>query len=75
MIVTTESGAIYEFEGMKMRRNGIATLRMDGEWLNMLAVVEPVEGRGMHLILEPLSDEAIRTERFTTPVVKIVVDN
>jgi hypothetical protein len=74
MIVTTQTGSIYEIDidEMKMRRtNKGEDLRRDGEWISMIK--EPVIeiGRSMILYLEPLADNCSMTTRFTTTVVGV----
>lgn len=85
MNVTTESGAIYQFNkaGTKFRRlrkrNPVdpeaeverAALRRDGQWLKLYQPVAPVVGRRLFLMVEPLADDASVTVRETSVVVGI----
>lgn len=71
MIVKTKSGTRYEFDGLKMRRISDASLRRDGEWVELLSEPRPFVGESMFLTLEPLATDADVTMRITTPVVSI----
>lgn len=71
MIVTTESGTIYEFDGPKMRRISDEAMRRDGEWISLLSKPHPFVGEPMFLALEPLAMDADVTMRITTPVISI----
>lgn len=71
MIVTTESGTRYEFDGLKMRRISDASMRRDGEWIALLSEPHPFVGEPMFLTLEPLATDADVTMRITTPVIAI----
>jgi hypothetical protein len=71
MIVTTESGSIYEFDGMRMRRVSEDKLRQDNEWVNMLLPVTPVVGRSLVIPLECLGETGLATIRKTTRVTHI----
>lgn len=70
MKVTTESGAVYEFSGDKVRRICEGhQLREDGEWTTVLAANEPKMGKQMDLFLQPLC--GVPFLRLTTRVVSI----
>lgn len=71
MRVETESGTVYEFDGLSMRRVSQDPLRRDGEWVKMLKPVKPVIDEPMVLWLEPLGEGNV-TMRLTTPVVLIL---
>lgn len=83
--VYTESGAVYQIDGVRIRRvNEDHEKRGDGEWLQLLTAPTITVGGSMLLVIEPLSSfgpddygisiEAFATTRITTPVTK-VVDN
>ena len=70
--VETESGAVYQFDGDKVRRVSDSPMRDEGRWLQLQEEPRhPVIGQPMVLWLEPLCKEAIATQRTTTPVVRI----
>lgn len=73
MRVETESGSIYEFDGLSMRRVSKEPLRRDGEWVKILKPARPVIDEPMVLFLEPLGQGEFTT-RITTPVVLILDD-
>lgn len=82
--VTTKSGAVYEFNGDRVRRvNTSHEKRADGKWVKLIQVIPklPEVGQGMVLIMESLAgwgpDDAGTsapsdvTTRTTTPIVDI----
>ncbi len=86
MIVTTESGSVYEFEADRVRRvNTDATKRGDGEWQTLFTMFPktPTVGHPMVLVLESLAryggdDQGTppefvsgETTRRTTPVTEV----
>lgn len=72
MIVETESGSIYQIDGMRFwRSNDEAPLRRDGQWLQLLEIPCPTIGLPMVLVVEPLALEANATFRHTTMVTRI----
>lgn len=84
MIVVTESGTEYEFEIFRVRRllpktksrvrrlltRASASLRRDGEWLNLLGSLYIEVGKPMTMVLEPLGEFGV-TVRVTSPVIEI----
>lgn len=70
---TTASGSVYEFEDGRVRRlrsDGGAELRRDGDWLLLQEGTVPEVGFPLVMKLEPLGDTP-QTWRRTTPVVSI----
>jgi hypothetical protein len=75
-LVTTESGTQYIFDELTARRlpdppGGVTAMRQDGETLRLREAVAPVIGETMFMIVQPLSEGALFTMRFTTEVVSI----
>lgn len=71
MIVTTETGSVYEFrDGRVCRVMSNHVLRRDGDWLRMRVLVTPVVGESMALYLEPLGD-GDTTVRVTSLVTSV----
>lgn len=73
MLVTTESGTVYEFDAERehvRRVNNEIVMRRDDEWLAFTFVIPPAIGASMVLALEPLGDGDM-TARCTSPVTKI----
>ena len=80
MIITTQSGSVYEFidNFTKMRRaNSVDKLRQDGEWIQVYGVYKlPQIGESLVVFLEQLNPlfPAGTTIRQTTPVTGIILD-
>ncbi len=85
MRVKTESGAVYEIEGDRVRRvNASHEKRGDGLWQALLAYPAIALGKSMVLIMESLAryggddhgttpeNTAAETTRITTPVTEIL---
>lgn len=70
MIVITESGTSYEFEGGRVRRHGDIDMRRDDEWLRFAHLPLIEVGRSMILVLEPLGEGDV-TVRRTSRVVEV----
>lgn len=72
-ILLTESGARYEVEGSRIRRNeGIDgnAKRADGEWVGLLSPLPDDSLVGVRLVLDTVTfGETGVTTRTTTPVV------
>lgn len=84
MRVTTESGAVYEFSGDRVRRvNESHVKRADGDWVRLVTMFPktPEVGSSMELVLDSLAsygpdDYGTRspgatTTRVTTRVVEV----
>jgi len=86
VIVTTESGSVYEIESTRVRRvNPDATKRGDGDWQELLTMFPktPTVGHPMLLVMKSLAHlgqddygtprelASGETTRRTTPVVEV----
>lgn len=67
----TETGSVYEIDGMWVRRVGQHGMREDGEWTPLLYPVEPVLGQSMVMYIDLGVADVIMTTRQTSTVVAI----
>lgn len=77
MIFKTQTGSIYEVDGLSVRRSGQShDLRQDGEWNTLLSAPQVTLGQPVTFIMAPLSppqfEGATATIRRTSPVVEVV---
>jgi len=83
--VYTESGAVYQIDGDRIRRvNKNHEKRGDGQWLQLLTAPTITVGGSMLLQLQPLDSfgpddygmqfASFTTTRITSPVIKVEVN-